>query len=102
MATSPPAPPSPTSSEDSLPRNLSLEQLIEYFLAAKRSLLTASYVARAQEIVASARQSLEENAILNARTSFARKSIEKQLESLEAVRYGASLIDTQSQEEFEV
>jgi autophagy-related protein 17 len=101
MATSPPAPPSPASSQGSF-HEPNLEQLVEHLLASKRSLSSISLIWRAREIVDSGREALTENASLCAKNAFLRSALDKQVDSLEAIHYGASVIDAEGQNEFEV
>lgn len=101
MASSPSAQPSPASSQASF-EEPSLEQLVEYFLSSKRSLSSISQVWRAREIVDSGREALEENAVLCARNTFVRHAVDGQIEALEAIRHGASVVDAQGFEDFQV
>lgn len=101
MAASPPAPPSIGSSQSSF-HEPNLEQLVEYLLASKRSLSSISHVWRAREIVESGRAALEENATLCAKNTFVRHALDKQIESLEAIRYGVNVADAEGFDEFTV
>jgi autophagy-related protein 17 len=101
MASSPPAHPSPGSSQGSF-EEPTLEQLVEDFLSSKRSLSSISLVWRAREIVDSGRQALEENAALSAQNSFVRHAVDRQIEALEAIRHGASVADAEGFEDFQV
>jgi hypothetical protein len=98
---SPPAPPSPSSSQASLPEP-TLEILVEHFLASKRSLAAIQHVARAQEIVVSGREALEENAVLAAKNGFVKKALEKEVRKLEALGVGMSLLESDVGSGFEV
>lgn len=103
MATSPPAAPSPASSnEDIWDKQPSLEQLVEHFLASKRSLSAIAHVSRAREIVDAGRQALEENATLSAKNAFVRHTIDKQIEGLEAVKLGSNAVDAECHSDFQV
>jgi autophagy-related protein 17 len=101
MASSPPAQPSPASSQGSF-EEPSLEQLVECFLSSKRSLSSISLVWRAREIVDSGREALEENAALCAKNTFVRHAVDGQIEALEAIRHGASVVDAEGSEDFQV
>jgi autophagy-related protein 17 len=99
---SPPAEPSsPTSSQGSFTEP-DLSQLVEYLLASKRSLSSISLVWRAREIVETGRGALEENAALCAKNTFVRQQVGGQVEALEAIRYGASMVDAEGHDEFQV
>ncbi|KIW04747.1 hypothetical protein, variant 1 [Verruconis gallopava] len=100
MASTPLAPQSPSSSQGSF-HEPNLEQLVEYLLASKRSLSSISLVWRAREIVESGRASLVENAALCARNAYVRRVLERQVECLEAIGYGATEIDTEGFEAFQ-
>lgn len=103
MATSPAAAHSSGSSNESIwDKHPSLEQLVEHFLASKRSLSAITHVSRARELVDSGRQALEENAILSAQNAFVRHAIHKQIEAFDAIRYGASIMDAEGNDEFQV
>ena len=101
MATSPPAPPSPASSQGSF-HEPNLEQLVAYLLASKRSLSSISLIWRAREIVDGGREALEENASLFARNAFVRSVLDRQVDSLEAIQYGATVVDAECYDEFQV
>lgn len=101
MASSPPAQPSPASSQGSF-EEPSLEQLVEYFLSSKRSLSSISLVWRAREIVDSGREALEENAALCAKNTFVGHAVDGQMEALEAIKHGASVVDAEGFADFQV
>ncbi|KAF2663627.1 hypothetical protein BT63DRAFT_460742 [Microthyrium microscopicum] len=95
---SPQPPDSPSSSVGSLEVDEpSLDQLVGIFLASKRSLLSTEQVRRAQEIVDTGRGAVEENAVLTARNSFVRYAVSVQLESLEAIRQGVRVVESDGQ-----
>jgi len=103
MATSPAAAHSSGSSNESIwDKHPSLEQLVEHFLASKRSLSAITNVSRARELVDNGRQALEENAVLSAKNAFVRHAIHKQIEAFDAIRYGASIVDAEGNDEFQV
>lgn len=103
MASSPLAPPSPNSSNESIwDKQPTLEQLVEHFLASKKSLSAITHVSRAREIVDAGRQALEENAALSAKNTFVRHTIDKQIEGLEAIRHGSSIVDAECHNDFQV
>ncbi|KAJ9645667.1 hypothetical protein H2199_002706 [Coniosporium tulheliwenetii] len=98
---SPPNLPSPTSSTESVHEGEpSLTQFVNHFVAAKRSLSSITHVWRANEIVNAGRGLLERNAVLSAKNSFVRRSIDDQLSALEAVRQGIDIVSGEVQEEF--
>ena len=74
----------------------------ELYIASKRSLSSISLIWRAREIVDSGREALEDNASLCARNSFVRSALDKQVDSLEAIRYGATVVDAEGHDEFQV
>ncbi|OXV07533.1 hypothetical protein Egran_04704 [Elaphomyces granulatus] len=63
-----------------------LETLISHLLAAKRSLSSINHVWRANEIVNTARTSLEESVVVAARTGFLRRGLKNQLRLLYGIR----------------
>ncbi|KAI9640119.1 Autophagy- protein 17 [Ciborinia camelliae] len=80
--------------------DISLETLVSYLLASKRSLSSISTVWRANEIVTSAKSALEESVILNARTVFVQSGIKEQFEILKKVRHSIELVYNDGQEDF--
>ena len=64
----------------------SLDAILPYLLASKRSLATIDQVYRANEICTSTRDALEKSAISSARTSFVRSGIASQLQVLQQVQ----------------
>jgi autophagy-related protein 17 len=83
-------------------RPQTLEDLVIHFVASKRSLNTQTVLWRANEIVTSARELLEENAILAAKNSAIRNMVDEQVDALEAVRRGIDVVETDVQSEFKV
>lgn len=105
--TSPTSPASSTSSVASRRsfdqnRPQTLEDLVQLFVASKRSLNTQTVLWRANEIVNTARELLEENAILAAKNASIRNIVEQQIDSLEAVRRGIHVVETEVESEFKV
>ncbi|KAF2789835.1 hypothetical protein K505DRAFT_327978 [Melanomma pulvis-pyrius CBS 109.77] len=90
------------SSRRSLDQNRpqTLEDLVNHFVASKRSLNTQTVLWRANEIVTSARDLLEENAILAAKNSSIRSIVDEQVDALEAVRRGIDVVEAEVQVEF--
>ncbi|KAI9657299.1 MAG: autophagy protein 17 [Bathelium mastoideum] len=86
---------SQSSSRSSLPDPL--ERLVGHFVSAKRALASTTQVWRANEIVTTARASLEENAILRAKNAFIHQSLQQQLDSLRAVQYGIEQVGQDAQ-----
>jgi autophagy-related protein 17 len=101
---SPASPASSTSSvflEDAN-RPQTLEDLVNHFVASKRALNTQTVLWRANEIVTSARELLEENAILTAKNASIRNIVDEQVNALEAVRRGIDVVEADVQTEFKV
>ncbi|KAL5118666.1 Autophagy-related protein 17 [Pleosporales sp. CAS-2024a] len=105
---SPPSPPSPASSASSAasPRSFdhtrpqTLEDLVKHFVASKRALNTQTVLWRATDIVTTARQLLEENAVLAAKNNAIRTIVQQQVDALEAVRRGIDVFDAAITVEF--
>lgn len=76
--------------------------MINHFVAAKRSLNTQTVLWRANDIVNTARQLLEENAVLAAKNTSIRNIVEQQVDALEAVRRGIDVIEAEVTVEFKV
>lgn len=102
MASSPSPASSAGSSSSLYNRQPTLEDLVNHFVASKRSLSSTTTLWRANEIANSARLLLEENAILSAKNSFIRCSIGEQIDALEAVRRGIGLVEAEVKTEFKV
>jgi autophagy-related protein 17 len=83
-------------------RPQTLEDLVNHFVASKRSLNTQTVLWRANEIVNTARGLLEENAILAAKNSSIRAIVDEQVDALEAVRRGIDVVEAEVQAEFKV
>lgn len=101
------SPPSPASSASSRlgldhQRPQTLEDLVTHFVASKRSLQTQTILWRANEIVTSARELLEENAVLAAQNTSVRNMVDEQVDALEAVRRGIDVVEADVQAEFKV
>lgn len=106
------SPPSPASSASSVGSRRSLDadadrlqtlpDLVNHFVASKRSLNTQTILWRANDIVTSARELLEENAMLAAKNASIRNIVDQQMDALEAVRRGIDLIEADVQNEFKV
>ncbi|KAL4803443.1 autophagy-related protein 17 [Aspergillus unguis] len=77
-----------------------LETLISHLIAAKRSLSSINHVWRANEIVTSARSTLEESVVVSARTGFLRSGLNKQLRLLYSVRSEVEDISLRGRSEF--
>jgi hypothetical protein len=84
------------------PRKVTLNDIVDTFLAAKRSLLSIELVARAREIVESGRVALEENATLAASNSFVKAAVELQLDSLNGIRAGGKAVEIEGYQELKV
>ena len=95
------------SSTESLPRPPSdlaltpLERLVSHLVSAKRSLSSINHVWRANEIVESARKSLETNAISVARSDFLKRGIEAQVNLLAQVQKNTRAVEEEGAMEFD-
>jgi len=83
-------------------QDITLETLVFYLLASKRSLSSISTVWRANEIVTSARAALEQSVVLSARTGFLRSGISEQVKILRKVRGGIENVYKEGQRDFKV
>ncbi|KAF1361830.1 hypothetical protein EJ07DRAFT_110748 [Lizonia empirigonia] len=81
-------------------RPQTLEDLVNHFVAAKRSLNSQTVLWRANETVTTARELLEENAILAAKNAALRNILDQQVDTLEAVRRGVDVVEAEVQAEF--
>jgi autophagy-related protein 17 len=79
-----------------------LEDLVNHFVASKRSLNTQTVLWRANDLVNTARQLLEENAVLAAKNTSIRNIVEQQVDALEAVRRGVDVFEAEIRVEFKV
>ena len=95
-STSPPQ--SPTVSSHTLPTT---ERLLQYFVSAKRSLSSTNYVSRANELVNSSRNLVEEIAVLSARNSFTERAVSEQIDTLYHIRDAASNASNEAGDEFQ-
>uniref|UniRef100_A0A093VV76 Autophagy-related protein 17 n=1 Tax=Talaromyces marneffei PM1 TaxID=1077442 RepID=A0A093VV76_TALMA len=77
-----------------------LDTLISYLVAAKRSLSSIYHVSRADEIVNTARNALEESVVLSAKTGFLRRGQKNQIRLLYNVRGGIGNISHRGRAEF--
>ncbi|KAJ4352815.1 Autophagy- protein 17 [Ascochyta clinopodiicola] len=81
-------------------RPQTLEDLVNHFVAAKRALNSQTVLWRANDIVTTARELLEENAILAAKNASIRNIVDQQVDTLEAVRRGVDVVEAEVQAEF--
>lgn len=79
-----------------------LEALVKHFVAAKRSLNTHTVLYSANETVNSARELLEENAVLAARNAAVKNIVHEQADALEAVRRGMHVVQAEIHHDFKV
>ncbi|KAK6610393.1 kinase activator [Botrytis cinerea] len=91
-------PPPPAHTNQGL--EIPLETLVSHLLASKRSLSSISTVWRANEIVTSAKNALEESAILQAKTRFLQSGINEQMKTLLKVRKTVEFVYNDGQEDF--
>ena len=75
---------------------------MSHFVAAKRSLNSQTVLWRANEIVTTARELLEENAILAAKNASIRSIVDQQVETLASVLRGVDIVEAEIQAEFKV
>ena len=94
------ASPASSASSASSRRSVALDDLVSLFVASKRSLNSQTVLWRANDIVHSARELLEENAVLAAKNAALRTIIEQQADALEAVRRGIDVAEAEVQAEF--
>ena len=66
---------------------LTVETLISYLVAAKRSLASIHLVHRATNVLAEARSAVESTAVLRARTTYLRRSLLSQLKILRGIQF---------------
>ena len=78
---------SPAQSEHRQPAETTIETLISYLVAAKRSLSSIHNVHRANTIISEARATVESTAALIARTAYLRKSLLSQLKILRGIQF---------------
>lgn len=79
---------------------ISVEDLVQHLLNAKRSLSSITFVLRANELVHAARQAHEESVILSANTQFLRRGITEQMRLLLRVRKGLRRTHDDAEREF--
>lgn len=104
QSTSPLIPPSePASPSHSEQRQgpISVETLISYLVAAKRSLSSIHNVHRATTVLAEARSTVESTAALLARATYLRRSLLSQLQILRGIQFELEAAATATQVEFQ-
>ncbi|KAK8208973.1 autophagy protein 17 [Zalaria obscura] len=77
-----------------------LEQLVTHFVAAKRSLSATTDAYRANEIVNTARELIEETAVLQAKNTFVRHGVEEEVSVLHSIRDGLDSVGRNAEVEF--
>ena len=82
-----PAASSPSQSQERQPPEVTIETLISYLVAAKRSLTSIQNVHRANTVLSEARMSVESTAALIARTTYLRRSLLSQLRILRGIQF---------------
>ena len=82
--------------------NVTLEQLLDYLLATKRSLAATDHVWRANQLVHAAREALVEVIELRARSIFVIDGITSQLKILQNIKSGIEQVAWRGRTEFEV
>jgi autophagy-related protein 17 len=78
----------------------SLERLVLHFVAAKKALSVTQHVYRATELASSSRALVEEISALNAKTSYARRGVDEQLETLREIRGAIAGAGEKASDEF--
>lgn len=91
--------PSPSLHES---ESTTLQRLISHFVAAKRSLSATSHVYRVNDIVDSARELIEETAILSAKNAFLLRGVNEEANALGAVREALDGVFKEGNGEFKV
>lgn len=86
--------------DDDQNRPHTLEHLVNHFVASKRSLNTQTVLWRATDIVNTARDLLEENAVLAAKNTAIRNIVDQQVDALEALRRGIDVVESEVETEF--
>ncbi|KAF2124277.1 hypothetical protein P153DRAFT_302840 [Dothidotthia symphoricarpi CBS 119687] len=89
-----------TSADDHHDYPETLDGLLTHFVASKRSLNTQTVLWRANDIVNTARELLEENAILVAKNTAIRNIVDEQVDTLEALRRGIDVVESEVATEF--
>lgn len=95
------ASPSSPSPNASIHEPASLDTLVAYFVAAKRSLSSTKQVWRADEIVRQARRLVEEHAVLKAKNTFVRTGVDEQVNVLHSVGTGLETVGREAQVDFQ-
>ncbi|OQO09256.1 hypothetical protein B0A51_18548 [Rachicladosporium sp. CCFEE 5018] len=96
-----PSPSPPSSPEASFHGQPDLERLVLHLVSAKRALTSTQYVHRANDIITGSRALIEEIATLNAKNGFARRGVDEQIETLEAIRNGINEAGEKVDSEFQ-
>ena len=102
---SPQIPPSdsPLSGSSTIdPRTVSLDELVGIFLASKRSLACIDQVRRARSIVEEARDAVEANAVLHAKTVFLHTGLDEQVERLHCIGHFARSVESEGHADLQV
>ncbi|KAM3416937.1 Autophagy-related protein 17 [Cercospora zeina] len=79
-----------------------LQDLVVHFVDAKKSLSATSHVYRANELVTNSRALIEEIAILSAKNTYARRGLDEQVSTLDAIREALVDDETKISDEFDV
>ncbi|KAI9815461.1 MAG: autophagy protein 17 [Pycnora praestabilis] len=77
------------------------ETLIAHLLASKHSLSSINHVWRANQIVTSAREALEQSVVLKAKNDFLERGIQDQVQLLQNVRDGVQQVSREGHAEFQ-
>ncbi|KAF2221704.1 autophagy-related protein 17 [Elsinoe ampelina] len=78
----------------------SLDRLVAYFVAAKRSLSATTHVYKANEIVEDARALVEQGGVLKAKNTYVRNGIEEQIHVLQNIHGGLESVGLEAQLDF--
>lgn len=79
-----------------------LDDLVSYFVAAKRSLAVTSHVHLANELVEEARTLVEETAVLRAKNTHVRSGLQQQIHVLQNIYGALEVVGADVQVDFQV
>jgi autophagy-related protein 17 len=99
----PPPADSPLSGSSTIdPRTVSLDELVGIFLASKRSLSCIDQVRRARSIVEEARDAVEANAVIHAKTVFLHTALDDQVDRLHCIGHFARSVESEGNSDLQV
>jgi len=88
--------------KDSHNVTISLDILVTFFVAAKKSLAATSHVYLANELVEDGRALIEETAVLGARNIYVRNGLQQQLHVLQNIYGALDAVGQDAQSDFQV